>query len=83
MFEIFDLEFLPNMVPERKYWMVAPKGFEEEETDALLYRNASQYIVLSFVLLIIYSFFKITHIFYLSKKVIRKNIVNKIFEKVI
>ena len=27
-FDIFDLDLFPNIIPEYKYYMKAPKGFE-------------------------------------------------------
>lgn len=41
LFEMFDFDIFPNIVPENKYWMDSVKGFNEEEVDALFFRNAS------------------------------------------
>lgn len=68
MFEIFDLNFLPNIVPDNKYIMKSPKGFFEEEVDSLLLRNASQYLIISSVLLFIYIVFKSLEILLLTTK---------------
>lgn len=41
MFSVFDGGDLPNIVPENKYFMPAPKGFDIRGNDAFFFRNAS------------------------------------------
>lgn len=41
IFEIFDFDFLPPIVPENKYHTSSPKGFRDNEVDGLFFRNAS------------------------------------------
>lgn len=35
IFEIFDFDIFPNLIPENKYYMDSVEGFAKEEVDAL------------------------------------------------
>lgn len=40
-FDVFDFNYMPNMVPDRKYFMSSPKGFAKNEVDGLMLRNGN------------------------------------------
>lgn len=53
--------------------MDAPKGFAKENTDAFLFRNTSQYIIVSLACFASYLFFKTLQQICTSKKNKKKN----------
>ncbi|KRX01474.1 Insulin-like growth factor binding protein, N-terminal [Pseudocohnilembus persalinus] len=58
IFDMFNFEFLPNIVPINKYYLKAPYGFELNDTDGFFFRNVSQYFLISWGLLALYLFLR-------------------------
>jgi hypothetical protein len=64
--------------------MKAPLGFAKNGVDALMYRNASQYILIFLYLVGIYGVLKLLHIAFIKAREGKpKNLVDKIFSKIV
>lgn len=83
---IDDSDYLPEIVPENKYYTATPEGFKKQEVDGLLLRNASFYLLTCIILLTIYLSLKIFKTIMISYNMFRKynkirNIILLILDK--
>lgn len=63
-FDLFDFDYLPQIIPAGKYTMKSPLGFQKNDVDSLLFRNGSQYILLTCIFLALYLLFKPVQIYF-------------------